>query len=209
MVSGEAFVSRRCLGRPCLIRGDLVHPDLVRRHERREAACEAGDRRFGRRVDDSIRVAAQRFNRRQVDDAATLSALDHAGKYGLAAQEDRLCVEREQLVPIPLGRVDKMGRGMHVMPDVVDQSVHVSERRHGGRDELADRSRLPDVAWKRDHLTPGAADGFRRLAGQIAVDVVDHDACTVLGQHQSSGATDAASRPGHDRHLPIHKVCRH
>jgi hypothetical protein len=83
---------------------------------------------------------------------------------------------------------------------VVDEDVELAPFVDHALDHLVGHARVREVAGEGDGL---ARDFSGSLLGHVAVEVVDEDACSLLGQELGRGAADAACASGDDGHLPV------
>ena len=85
------------------------------------------------------------------------------------------------------------------MPAAFTQASRPPERRPGVLGERAHRRLVPDVELGGDRRGSERRCG---LAGRFGVDVGDDHRRSGLGEPGATGAPDAASAAGDDRHLP-------
>ena len=83
---------------------------------------------------------------------------------------------------------------------VVDDDVDLAELVDGLLDQLVRNALLGEVAAEHRGL---ARDLRRRLLGDVAVEVVDEHARTLLGEQLRCGAADSSRRSGDDRRLSV------
>ena len=145
----------------------------------RERTGEARDRGFERGVHGASRDRAERFDRRDVDDAAAVALLDEPRQHRPRAREHVREVDAIEVVPFRVGLFVERGPATAEVTDVVDEHVDPAEVVAGRGDERFRRSVVAHVAHDADDALP---DRHLRLAGTLGVDLGEHHRRTLRGE---------------------------